>query len=201
MKHLHNSGSFFSVYSPESLLGAMQDHAQVILTYLKPAADFGAVSFFEEAHAKDVPVLGGQFRQDVGDLEAAVAVEERRVEVDGIVGRLMLGIVDGVKARLAAKKLPQDVIGDGVDKGAEALGLFDGAAADRVENAEQRFLEDIFNEFRRPDADAQFQPQEAPEIGAKVIFHQGVAAGQLLQIAVVERMEVQKASVLRKASL
>jgi hypothetical protein len=85
-----------------------------------------------------------------------------------------------------ANLLHQNVVADRAYKGAKPLRVLDTALSHNLQDAEQCFLANIFNQLRRADSDSQLQGEQVTEIEAEVAFDSGVAARQPLKIILVE---------------
>jgi hypothetical protein len=168
----------------------MQEHSQIILSHAETAEDLILSALFEKVHPQQVTVFFGQLVEDGLNPGAGLTVDQRRVEIDAVIDRIHKRLHFFV-AVLSPPELELHVVADGAHKGAKTLGMLDAFPSYRLQDAEQRFLPDVFDQLRGAYAITELQRQQVSEVGSEVRLDFGVAACEPPEIVLVKGMKVQ----------
>src|SRR5215467_1053180 len=86
--------------------------------------------------------------------------------------------------------LSQDILTNGVNEGAKALGLPNAAlTAEDGKDADEGFLADVVDPLRGKQPGAQHDPQELAKISYKVLLRSGVSLPQTVHVRLIEYIE------------
>lgn len=176
------------------LPGAEEEDAEVVGVNAELAADLAAVALLNKDGLQKGAVARRHAREDFADLRLELAgenlIEDGRAA--GGKGRFFRFIEQAV-AGGSAVVLQQHVVADGVDKGAEALGIAKRpVAAEGDEDAGKGLLTDVFDGVGRLETRTELEIEQGGEIADEMFLDAGVSRAKGLNITGIERVEFQR---------
>lgn len=165
----------------------MQEDTEVVAVDPKLTADGIFVALFKKNFTEEATVALGHVVEDFADFLFGLFSGEGAEEIDASGGKvLLLVVVEGGVALRSAVGLEQDVVANGIDERAEALGLVDFLTTDGAEDAGEGFLADILDGLRRVQTGAEFELNQFAEVGDKMLLRAEITGTETLEVRLVK---------------
>src|SRR5262245_55203175 len=171
---------------------AMEQHAQIVTGDVEFGAELLPAGLVEEDGAQYLPVRLRQLVEHAADLQREVLRDQ--VVEDARAGGARVGVLRHLlEPRALAHLLEEHVVADGVDEGAQALGLADAfLRADDAQNAQERLLTDVVDfSLMGAQAATQLDADELAEVARKVLLDLRVTIPEAGQVGRVKLMKLQ----------
>jgi hypothetical protein len=171
---------------PEFLLGAVNQHAQIVASNAKPEANFVFGLLFQQG-AKDGLVPVGELGKYSPDHVASFLGDNEFLDAHDFV--LDFGVRRFQREIPGARPIvfQKNVVTDGIDEGTQAFRFADRAVGtDGTNYARERFLTEIIDCFGWKTAGAQLQLEQLREIGDEMSLRRRVSFTEALKIGLVK---------------
>jgi hypothetical protein len=178
--------------------GAVEEDAEIVTVHAELAADLVLILLLEKDRLEELAVTRCELFERSPDLARTFCRDEVAFEIDEPVWWILLMLLGGLGAGGIPKVLEHHVVADTVDEGAEALRMMKTIlGAESTKETGEGLLLNIFDDFRRTEACAEFDGHQLGEIGDKMMLHVRVSAFEAVNIVRVELLEFQGISLSR----
>jgi len=170
----------------------MQENAQIIATDGELGANVILVDVFEENGREYGTVTLGKLGQDVSDDLASFGGDNQFFEVESLIGNFGVRGIERNVLGAGTVMLEENVIANGIDKGAEAVTLTNAAiGAKRAKNTAKSLLAEVVDDLWRQVTSAKFELEKMRKIDNKMAFRGGISLTETRKIRLVERVKFQ----------
>jgi len=176
----------------EFLLGAVDQHAQIVACDAKTSADFVLWLLFKEDRPQYDLVALRHLVQDFAHGAAGLLDDHQLLKVDDLVLNLEVAGLEGHGLAAGAVMLHKNVVADRVYESAQAVGFAQPTIrANRANDAGEGLLPQVLYGVRSQVARPELQLQEFGEIGNKMAFRRRVSFPEAGKIWLVKREKFQ----------
>ncbi len=154
----------------------MEKDAKILGVDAELLAEGGLGTIIEEDGTEDLAVPEGQGIECAADFLEVLLGGEHALEVDGSEDGVWYVVFGEGMAEAGTVEFEEDMIADGIDESAEALGLANaGFGTKRGKDTSEGFLAKVFDHIARKAAGTKLDGEQPFEVAKEMLLRRGVA--------------------------